>query len=284
MIEYLDYPNEIFNFFRLGINYPYTSHPYTKGWIKEVLEQDEIYHREIILQRGKADFNTNFNSLMPDEKVTLYCNYYMQMHIVSGYHVFLQCKSILNKYLANNNKIVFIDFGCGSLTSGVALSWYYLVSQQHLLYRQKLNFNYLGIDSSKSMLNKAKGTSQYSELFEIDKCYFQFLATIFDYESIYLFVNKHLTNEQNLILLNFSYFFASDTLNVEYLYSLINKIIEVYGNDNEIVIAFQNPDNPQLNYKWNIFKENISMYSYTSASETLIYRNTTTSYNKDGFY
>jgi hypothetical protein len=50
----------------------------------------------------------------------------MQMHIVSSFHVFTSSDSLLKDYIRDPSKnIVFIDFGCGPLTSGVALAWYY---------------------------------------------------------------------------------------------------------------------------------------------------------------
>lgn len=145
-------PDDLKEFLEEVVNNPFLNHTHTEAWEREVLKQDGLYHTRQILERGTADFNTSFNGLTPDEKVIIYCYYYMQMHIVSSFHVFKKSDSLLKEYIRDPNKnIVFIDFGCGPMTSGVALAWYY----GFLDDKKQQYFHYIGIDNGEAMIRKA---------------------------------------------------------------------------------------------------------------------------------
>src|SRR4028119_154136 len=151
----MDYetPEDLNKFLEEVVNNRFHNPTNTEAWKREVLKQDGHYHTKQILERGRADFNTGFNGLTPHDKVIIYCYYYMQMHIVSSFHVFNSSGSLLKDYILDPSKnIVFIDFGCGPLTSGVALAWYY----HSLDPKKQHNFHYIGIDNCEAMIRKAR--------------------------------------------------------------------------------------------------------------------------------
>lgn len=281
------YSEEVFHLFRKLVNQPYQNHEETDAWIYEVLETDSEYHRLEILKQGTADFSKGFNGLTSDDLVLLYCNYYMQMHTASGYYVFSKGKVLFNEYLLETRRnIVFIDFGCGPLTSGVALAWYYL-QLQNSSNPQKLQFDYLGIDSCGCMLSKAQQVSRDREIFDVTECRFDFRANLQDYEGILNWINAAILRHQThkyLIILNFAYFFASETINVEQLVQVIKGIIERYGDEHKICILFQNPPVPRLNRKWDKFKKQFNFINLIDGEEQIRYRNTTSAYNENGCF
>ncbi len=112
----------------------------TQAWIDHVRNRDHEYHRETILERGRTNFDEPFEGLTPKEKVLIYCLHYMPMHLYSSYHIF-------TRHLAPiSDKVVFVDFGCGPLTSGIAF-WAAFAGDRDITY--------LGIDSSRSIRHKA---------------------------------------------------------------------------------------------------------------------------------
>ena len=115
--------------------HPFGEHSWAQPWVDHVRSTDSEYHRGTILHRGRTNFNEPFNGLPPEDKVLIYCIYYLPMHLFSSYHVF-------TKYLTPiSDKVIFVDFGCGPLTSGIA--FWALARQSEIIY--------LGIDSSSKM-------------------------------------------------------------------------------------------------------------------------------------
>jgi hypothetical protein len=233
---YYETPHELNVFLQEVVNNPFDNHEKTEAWECEVLNQDDRYHREQILEKGTADFNTGRNGLTPDDKVIIYCYYYMQMHIVSSFHVFTSSDSLLKDYIRDPSKnIVFIDFGCGPLTSGVALAWYY-----EFLDDKQQDFHYIGIDNGEAMIRKAR---EISERQAWRGCTFNFLESYESHDSILESLDKYLSSGQYqnyLIVLNYSYLFASNTLDEEKLAELVKKILNTYKS-HKICLLYQNP-------------------------------------------
>jgi len=263
------------------VNNPFDNHIDTEAWECEVLKQDAEYHRQKILERGTADFNTDPDGLTPDDKVIIYCYYYMEMHIVSSFHVFTSSDSLLKDYIVDPSKnIVFIDLGCGPLTSGVALAWYY-----GYLDDKKQDFHYIGIDNCEAMIRKARVISERQAW---RGCTFNFLESYEDHDSILKSIDIYLSSrqyEEDLIVLNYSYLFASSTLDVEKLAELVKKILNTYKS-HKICLFFQNPPLEFLNRKWEKFKSLIPELCPVGGDKEakLSYRNTTGKSKKIDLY
>jgi len=274
-------PHELNEFLQEVVNNPFHKHTNTEAWECEVLKQDAEYHRRQILERGTADFNTGPDGLTPDDKVIIYCYYYMEMHIVSSFHVFTSSDSLLKDYIVDPSKnIVFIDFGCGPLTSGVALAWYY-----GYLEDKKQDFHYIGIDNCEAMIRKARVISERQAW---RGCTFNFLESYEDHDSILKSIDIYLSSrqyEEDLIVLNYSYMFASSTLDVEKLAELVKKILNTYKS-HKICLFFQNPPPEFLNRKWEKFKSLIPELCPVGGDKEakLSYRNTTGKSKKIDLY
>ena len=69
-----------------------------------------------VLKRGTTNFDECAGDYTPKDKVLLYCVDYMPMHLYSSYHFYT---TALTPLISANN-VIFVDFGCGPLTSGIA--------------------------------------------------------------------------------------------------------------------------------------------------------------------
>jgi hypothetical protein len=267
---YYETPPDLNKFLQKVVNNPFDNHIHTEAWEREVLNQKGYYHTTEIVEKGRADFNTGFNGLTPDDKVIIYCYYYMQMHIVSSFHVFTSSDSLLKEYILTPSKnIVFIDFGCGPLTSGVALAWYY----RSLDKNKELDFHYIGIDNSEAMIRKA---IEISEPRAWRGCSFNFLESYEDHDSILELSARDISSGKDqdyLIVLNYSYLFASSTLDVSNLAELVKKILD-NNKSHKICLLYQNPF--FLKSKRDKFKSSFpKLCTVVDQEAKLRYRNTT---------
>ncbi|RKU13562.1 hypothetical protein C6502_04150 [Candidatus Poribacteria bacterium] len=231
------------------VKQPFENHPPTPAWEDQVRDRDTYYHREIILDQGRANFDEPFNGLSPADQVLLYCVYYMPMHLVSSYHISVHTRFFKNLVTSVDNKVVFIDFGCGPLTSGIAF-W---------AFTGRRNITYLGIDSSQAMCDKAKEINQYGP-----KRYRDPFFSRFELMSYYTQLTGSLDNaitvaDKTLIIFNFCYFLASRTLDINDLSDIMVQIVERYRNHN-MCIVYQNPVSSSLSTNWRILKANLSRF------------------------
>ena len=81
--------------------------------------------------------------------------------------------------------------------------------------------------------------------------------------------------KEYLIVLNYSYLFASSTLDVSKLAQLVEKILNTYKS-HKICLLYQNPPLEFLNSKWEEFKSLIpELCPVVDKEAKLSYRNTT---------
>ena len=227
---------------------PFENHPPTPAWMVEVKNKEPKYHRDHILKRGRTNFNEPFNGLSPEDKVLIYCKYYMPMHLVSSYHIFRVHTRFFAKHLTSvSNKVVFIDLGCGPLTSGIAF-WAF-ASQSNIIY--------LGIDSSQAMLDKAKRINQYGPNKDSNP-FFSTFEEMSNYDQLIKLLDKYIANaDRTPIVFNFCYFLASRTLDINNLSDVIVQIVGKYSKHNMCQV-YQNPNLPSLHENWDILKANLS--------------------------
>ena len=210
-----------------------------------------------ILKQGQSNFDSpSFDELsnkwyFPKDKVLLYCAHYMPMHLFSSHHIFRYHIPPIS------DKVVFIDFGCGPLTSGIAFR----------AFAKQNDIIYLGIDSSQTMLDKAREINQYA-CQQISNPYFKTFETARDYNELTTLLEKHIgKDDKTQIIFNFCYFFASPTLDINGLSDVLISIIEQYSQ-NKIYLVYQNPDHQslyaglreRLYVKWKTLKTDLSEF------------------------
>jgi DNA replication ATP-dependent helicase Dna2 len=139
------YPAVIDNFFNEYILTQFNNHRKTPPWITEVLNSPRPYIRQIILGQGRADFTNSFNGLSPEDKVLLYCCYYMRMHMDSLFVILSNHLDVLKKRIfSNTKKIIFVDFGCGPISSSISFSSF----RHNLTEYLNKDINFICIDNS----------------------------------------------------------------------------------------------------------------------------------------
>ncbi|WP_228015332.1 SAM-dependent methyltransferase [Synechocystis salina] len=233
---------------------PYFQQKHCTRWKQNVVQKDESFQRKSILRQGKANFITGESDLTPDQTALLYCRHYLQMHLMSSRYLFdvYADSQFGREFPLNPDQITMIDFGCGPMTSGLALAWHY--QERH---NTKLAMNYFGIDHAPAMLKLAKNFSQNNQLFS-QNSNFHFLTEC-DNSKVLIKYIKSVENQHQKypVFLNFSYLFASDSLDQCQLVNIINNTLE-YFNKRSFIILFQNPPLPYLNQKWFDFKKQLA--------------------------
>ena len=228
------------------------------------VKNNRIYYWEDIariLRQGQSNFDSTSFDKSSDayysstDKVSLYCVHHMPRHLFGSYHIFTNFLTPINK----KNKIVFIDFGCGPLTSGIAFR----------AFAGQCNIIYLGIDSSRTMLHKATAINKYG-LNRYREPFFDKIALIrgYNYGDLTGFVDEYIENvDRAQIIFNFCYFFSSPTLDINNLSDVLIQIMKTY-NQHEMCFIYQNPDHRSLPRprrlnlygKWKQLKSNLSMF------------------------
>ena len=220
--------------------------------------------RKKVLERGSTNFNVSESyrnkKYTPEDKVLLYCVIYMPMHLYSSYHLYkthlMQYKSVIER-----KNIVFIDFGCGPLTSGIAF-W---AAAEHLNITNT-DVTYIGFDISKKMLDMA---------IKINKCgpdgdhtsNERFIKgwPISEYNDILDRLNRiEMGNhDDTLIIFNFSYLLAEETFkgDIRVLISVLQEVVKENHNY-EIWMVYQNAKG--FNRNWNKLKRNLPSINFTA--------------------
>lgn len=127
---------------------PIKGSPRTK-YPELIYGNDHDYNRLHLIQYGRANFDQESISVSTEEKVNLYCYYNMRKHYFSSIALFKNNSSFLNSAIeSHNQRVTFIDLGCGPLTSGLA---FYNEFKNYA----HLQINYFGIDISKAMIKES---------------------------------------------------------------------------------------------------------------------------------
>ena len=224
------------------------------------IKNNRIYYWEDIariLRQGQSDFDqVSFDKssneyYFPKDKVSIYCVHHMPRHLFGSYHIFTNFLTPMRE----EDKIVFIDFGCGPLTSGIAFQ----------TFAGQCDIAYLGIDSSQTMLNKAAAINQYGPNKYKDP-FFDKIALIRDYNGLTGLLDRYIEKgDRGQIIFNFCYFFSSPTLDITNLSDVLIQIMKAY-NQHKMCLIYQNPDHRSLSGsrrfklydKWEKLKTNLS--------------------------
>lgn len=226
---------------------------------------DHDYIRMNVIEYGRTNFDQATLEHSSADKVNLYCFYNMRKHYFSSVAIFKSFQDYFKTVFANsNNRITFIDFGCGPLTAGLAF-------QQSFASVPNFHFNYIGIDISTAMLSKAKEFSE-SGLFSRDTK-FQFEKSLNDISENFW---ESAFTLSNTVILNFSYLFGNLSKNdTEKLAAKINALLDKYPL-NKFVLVFQNSSMEKRNRSYIIFKKLVprlqSVTEYPK-TETVVYKN-----------
>lgn len=235
----------------------------TAGYLLKY-SNDEI--RADILNYGRADFTEAYKDLSPYDRVQLYCYFNMRKHFFTTYAVYEKIFTTLNSNVFQiNKKLVFIDFGCGSLTSGLALASLYYDNED-----EPISMQYIGIDIAESMLEKAKEFTE-TELFSPN--------SEFSFYSSWNLVPERtiseITQGNFFVIFNASYLFASSSLDERSLASFVNKITSHLKN--KAYFVFQNPDKADRNEKYKKFKKDVVHEIEASDTQKIYYKNNSNS-------
>ena len=245
--------------------------------LSEDIRNNRIYYWEDIariLSQGQSDFDeVSFDKpsndyYFPKDKVSIYCVHHMPRHLFGSYHIFTKFLTPISE----TDKVVFIDFGCGPLTSGIAFR----------AFAGQCDIAYLGIDSSQTMLHKAAAINTYGpDTYRAP--FFEKIALIRDSDYLLRFLERYIENgDRTQILINFCYFFSSPTLDIDALSDVLLQMMTAY-NRQKMCFTYQNPDHRSLSGarrlklygKWEQLKTNLSVFGgqdIRSGVETFSYR------------
>ncbi|WP_218079429.1 class I SAM-dependent methyltransferase [Anthocerotibacter panamensis] len=261
MLEPTEFTQRLFNEL---VHDPYKQHRRTHAWEKLVVQKDEDFHRKNILKQGRADFTKPLvidSYTLPIEDIVLvYCYQYMCMHWVSTHFVHWRNADTLTKYLTPiNSRIVFVDFGCGPMTAGAAS--YKALDRSYP--ELGVSYTYIGIDNAPAMLAKARTFASYPMLFS-NRCTFRYVSS---WDILIPKINQlNFSHSASTIILNFTYLFASISLDSDELAKIIIELSKICSQ-HPIFIVQQNPSLLALNEKWNRFKLHMSD-TFSSLVET----------------
>ena len=184
----------------------------------------------------------------PEHKVLLNGVFYMPMHLYSSYHLYREYRQVIE-----SKNVIFIDFGCGPLTSGIA---FWAAAGQH-------NITYIGIDSSEHMLNKAREINTAGPFDNFDEPFYKNFHRGRNFNNLPAYLNKieKGNSEDTLILFNFSYVLAPMTFQGD-INALIDMLLDVIqGNlGYKIAMVYQNISGGDEN--WKKLKNRVINYLY----------------------
>lgn len=177
-----------------------------------------------VLERGSTDFDRAFRDESGAYKVDAYIHKYMQMHYQRNLAVFKQCN-----FLNTAKPLLFIDFGCGPVISGLAL-----LRRLNLAAGQD-RIIYWGVDVSQWMLDKCKRINSEFQLYR---------NAIFSRALSDVAVNKKI-NASFLVVINFGYVLSGHTLKSNSIDKVLDDVVMVcesaLSQVNNMYVIYQNP-------------------------------------------
>lgn len=241
------------------VKLPFDNHAETESWKYYVLNKTKPHRRITILDQGRVDFTKVYQeqdsniSLSTKDLVNLYRYYYFQLHYTSSLYIYKLGHHKLNPHISNNDTI-FIDFGCGPYTAGIAFKEYCIDNAI------KPNLEYYGYDISNAMKKSALKISAFS-----NQIHFPTKNTFdLDYHNL----SKLKYKQSKFIILNICYFLAARSFNINNFLDILKTFIDKHTK-NKIFIIYQNPS--YLNENWKKLKQSLSNFSTLRKSKRLLY-------------
>jgi hypothetical protein len=225
----------------------FTNQVYSKVLPNKTEDKDgDVYygcpHKTILslLNDGRGDFKKGHNvpgggKITGEQLVLMYCHYIMKGHLFVAMHGFRRSKALLDGMLAGASNVAMVDFGCGPGTSGLAFAE----------VCPKVPFTYIGVDHAKPMLDQAKSMLNEGKKQGIIAGKTEVLTQV-NWSSIPTKFRRG-----SLIILSFSYFFASPFLTVECIDALVDLYLAVIRDNpgSRVAIFYTNSTNPAA-CKW----------------------------------
>jgi len=246
-------PEPIRSFYERCVITPFRNHPATPGWIAEITSKGWQYHLNTVLGRGRASFDQPFNQLSAEERVLVYCYYYMQMHVASNLDVFQELQN--HRADAPFEQCLLLDFGCGPLTLGVAIAWLHHLRGSHQANGRVL-LDYVGIENSQTMGHMAARIQNESQLFH-EKSSFHILQDCNNLDLLCSQIDQHasvLSVDRLEVVLHLSYFFESTSLNLSRFIVTAQRLLSRYPHA-QFWLVYQNPAGPGFQANWDRFKK-----------------------------
>ncbi|MDD9822877.1 MAG: class I SAM-dependent methyltransferase [Gammaproteobacteria bacterium] len=222
-IEAVDYYN------KLGVNIPST-----------------------VLERGTTDFDRPYRGEDRFYKVDAYIHQYLLIHYRRNFAVFENCK-----FFQPDKPCLFIDFGCGPMTAGLALA------KRIGKERARETVAYWGIDISARMREKAKQINAYYRLF-FDANFSDSFAKSAAYGRMTVDDFLH----DCIVVINFSYVLSGMTLKggnaVRAIIEQVTKMANYASqHDCPVYIIYQNPNvgaakHDAMHANWEKFRRALS--------------------------
>lgn len=211
------------------------------------------YIRNIVLNYGKTDFDEPTQhdwdefKFSAKEKVETYYQFYFKKYFYASKHVFETNKALFQKLIEQNSyRTFFFDFGCGTMASGLAFNQAFKSLKKHFI------FNYVGIDPSENILEKAEQTAKSGLL--STSTYHNFVKKLSDANWGYI---KDSFQQRHTVIFNFAYLFSSVSLKEAiYLAYDINRITKQFPN-NQYILVYQSSVCDQQNYNFKHFMERL---------------------------
>lgn len=222
-------------------------------WPDNILGHTHDYNRLCLLQYGRASFDRDTTTCTATDLVMLYNYYFLRKHYVSTLAVFDYYRQYFTQLLAHQ-PLLWIDLGCGPLTSGLA-------------FRQQFptqSFSYIGIDKAPAMLQQANAFAR-SGLFP-ESCTFQWQQTL---EAISDEFWAATFQQPHVVLLNCAYVFAAlDEQAIQSLAQQVNRLLDTYPR-NKFVLLFQNTAPSQRDSSYRAFKRYVPRLIAVSEAQTI---------------
>lgn len=203
-------------------------------------------NRDTVIAKGLANFVEGYESLSAEEKVLLYCFINMKGCFFSTCETFRLHKCKLQRLFDENARTVMFDVGCGPGTSMLALNELF----------PKRSLAYKGIDVAPAMREKAK------EMWfaGVARGLISRSSTI-DFRQSWTNADLPKDEQACCVLLNFSYFFDSHSLNESDIATLVKFVQHLVSlpRVKRLTISFTNSPMDNSNKKYRDFKTRLGV-------------------------